>query len=130
MQAKKADRKLADSHQETLLEHLSERFARFRRNHPRGSHIPESLQIEVAQAVSEGVSPTVVCRACGVSWVQVHRWQERHEPRGRGNLGPVAAPRVLSVVPSDRPGTGEAELEFSLTVGAWQMRIRLTPSDA
>jgi hypothetical protein len=113
------------------LAELAGRFARFRREQPRGARVPEELRAAVVAALGEGVAPSELQRACGVSWTQVMTWQARH-PGDRGtsrSAGPskvrvfsvVDEPRVDPAEPPESMGGRGLELRF----GPWTVSVRL-----
>ena len=90
------------------LAELAGRFARFRREQPRGARVPEELRAAVVAALGEGVAPSELQRACGVSWTQVMTWQARHPgDRGTSRSAEGSEIRVFSVV--DEPRVDPAE---------------------
>jgi hypothetical protein len=113
------------------LAELEGRFARFRREQPRGARVPEELRAAVVAALGQGVAPSELQRACGVTWTQVMTWQARH-PGDRGtsrSAGPskvrvfsvVDEPRVDPPQPSESTGGGGLELRL----GPWTVSVRL-----
>jgi hypothetical protein len=113
------------------LAELAGRFARFRREQPRGARVPEELRAAVVAALGEGVAPSELQRACGVTWTQVMTWQARHpgERKASRSAGPSQV-RVFSVVdePREDPAgvpesMGERGLELRL--GPWTVSVRL-----
>jgi hypothetical protein len=113
------------------LAELEGRFARFRREQPRGARVPEELRAAVVAALGQGVRPGELQRACGVTWSQVMTWQARRagEQGASGSAGPTKV-RVFSVVdePREDPAappesTGGGALELRL--GPWTVSVRL-----
>lgn len=106
----------------TLVEELSRRFAAFRRDNPRHARVPRGLRAAVMAAISKGVTPTRLRRACGVSTSQLDRWRaasvEGHEPR------------VFSVVGGPSPRTSDVigwqqYDALELRLGPWSVRVQL-----
>lgn len=112
------------------LAELAGRFARFRREQPRGARVPAELRAAVVAALGQGVRPGELQRACGVTWSQVMTWQARRagDQGASGSAGPTKV-RVFSVVdeprvPSQPPeSTGGGALELRL--GPWTVSVRL-----
>jgi hypothetical protein len=115
----------------SALAELESRFARFRREQPRGARVPEELRAAVVAAVGQGVRPGELQRACGVTWSQVMTWQARRagDQGASGSAGPAKV-RVFSVVdeprvdpPQPSESTGRGALELRL--GPWTVSVRL-----
>jgi hypothetical protein len=113
------------------LAELAGRFARFRREQPRGARVPAELRAAVVAALGQGVRPGELQRACGVTWSQVMTWQARRagDQGASGSAGPTKV-RVFSVVDEPREdlaeppeSTGGGALELRL--GAWTVSVRL-----
>ena len=113
------------------LAELAGRFARFRREQARGARVPEELRAAVVAALGQGVAPSELQRACGVTWSQVMTWQARRpgDRRASGSAEPTKV-RVFSVV--DEPGEDPAEAPESmgergleLRLGPWTVSVRL-----
>jgi hypothetical protein len=108
----------------SALVELGKRFARFRREHPRGTRIPDDLR-EAALVLLREVAPADLYRSCGISFGQVMAWKEA---RARRAESPDI--RVFSVVDEEsmeRPAlVAPATLpELELRVGPWSVRVRL-----
>jgi len=113
------------------LTELAGRFARFRREHPRGSRVPGDLRAAALAVLRDGVPPGVLYRACGVSWSQVAAWKAG----GRAASAPprqaeeAADVRVYSVVDEEPIRTPEPGLstrhDLELRVGPWSVSVRL-----
>jgi hypothetical protein len=108
----------------SALVELGKRFARFRREHPRGTRIPDDLR-EAALVLRREVAPADLYRSCGISFGQVMAWKEARARR-------VESPdvRVFSVVDEEsmeRPAlVAPAQLpELELRVGPWSVSVRL-----
>lgn len=117
----------------TLLGDLEQRFAQFRREHPRGARVPDDLRAAALIAHVKGVSAGAIHRTCGVSWGQLMAWKgaRRSAPARRVTPAEKLTPdvRVFSVVdePVDR-GTLEASTSnaLELRLGPWTVSVRLT----
>ena len=113
------------------LAELAGRFARFRREQPRGARVPAELRAAVVAALGQGVRPGELQRACGVTWSQVMTWQARRagDQGASGSAGPTKV-RVFSVVDEPREDPAEA-LEsmggrgLELRLGPWTVSVRL-----
>jgi len=115
----------------SALAELESRFARFRREQPRGARVPEELRAAAIAAVAQGVRPGELQRTCGVTWSQVMTWQARRtgDQGASGSAGPTQV-RVFSVVDEprkDRPEPPESmgERELELRLGPWTVSVRL-----
>ena len=113
------------------LAELAGRFARFRREQPRGARVPEELRAAVVAALGQGVAPSELHRACGVSWTQVITWQARHPgERGTSRSAGASQVRVFSVVDEPRDDPAEAPewmggRGLELRLGPWTVSVRL-----
>ena len=117
----------------SVLADLEQRFAQFRREHPRGARVPDGLRAAALVAQVKGVSAGAIHRTCGVSWGQLMAWKgaRTSAPAGRARRGAKSTPdvRVFSVVdePADR-GTAAVSSgnELELRLGPWTVSVRLT----
>ena len=113
------------------LAELAGRFARFRREQPRGARVPEELRAAVVAALDEGVAPGELQRACGLSWTQVMTWQARHPgERGTSRSAGASQVRVFSVVDEPREDPAGAPESMGgrgleLRLGPWTVSVRL-----
>ena len=105
---------------------LGKQFARFRKEYPRGTRVPDELR-SAALALLRDVAPAEVYRTCGISFGQVMAWKEA---QARSALVPDV--RVFSVVdeaPRPRLGPKVAESapvpELELRLGSWSVTVRL-----
>ena len=119
----------ADASAGLSIEQLERRFAKFRRDHPPQTRIPDTLRGAVLAAMRHGVTPSQLRRCCGLSSTQLEQWQQ-----GRGKTPANAdlaarVPRVFSVVgdspAQDRgPAQAEAEDQLELRLGGWSICVR------
>ena len=113
----------------SALADLADRFARFRREHPRGTKVPEELRAAALAALRKGVAPGELYRACGLSWSQVVAWKANGRvASAKPRRAVVPDVRVFSVVdeqPVDRPVAVSAGHELELRLGSWSVRVRL-----
>jgi hypothetical protein len=113
------------------LAELAGRFARFRREQPRGARVPQELRAAVVAALGQGVAPSELQRACGVTWSQVMTWQARHPgERGTSRSAGASQVRVFSVVDEPREDPAEAPEStggrgLELRLGPWTVSVRL-----
>ena len=127
---------------------LSRRFNDFRGGHPRGTRIPESLRKAVVLAIQNGASRSSLQKTCGVSWIQMERWQARYGDelkQGRRSAAPtelphadkplptypklVPPPRILPVVddePAGHAASAHKAPTLELQILGW--RISLQPT--
>lgn len=105
---------------------LGKQFARFRKEHPRGTRVPDELR-SAALALLRDVAPADVYRTCGISFGQVMAWKEA---QARSPVVPDV--RVFSVVddePPPRRSTKATESaaapELELRLGPWSVSVRL-----
>lgn len=114
------------------LEQLERRFARFRREHPRQTRIPNTLRRAALAAIRLGVTRTQLRHACGVSSDQVKHWQRNggHAVAGREpNIQDARVFSVLEDVPSresESRGPDEDQ-HLELRLGGWSISIRRGP---
>jgi hypothetical protein len=106
------------------LSELEARFARFRKEHRRGTRIPIELRKAVLAAVRQ-VPPDDIYRACGVSFRQVMTWKGARAQR-------AAEPdvRVFTVVDEEAVAFPEPEVSafasgLELRFGPWSVSVRL-----
>ena len=105
---------------------LGKQFARFRKEHPRGTRIPAELRV-AALALLREVAPADLYRSCGITFGQVMVWKEA------GAQSPEAAgARVFSVVDEEpaprvasRTAPAAAAPELELRLGPWSVSVRL-----
>ena len=57
---------------EANMERLDRRFARFRRDNPPRTRIPDALRREALAVIELGVSPSRLQRACGITSDQLN----------------------------------------------------------
>jgi len=113
------------------LAELKGRFARFRREQPRGARVPQELRAAVVAALGQGVAPSELQRACGVTWSQVMTWQARRPGDRRGSVSAEPTKvRVFSVVDEPRDDPAEAPESMGgggleLRLGPWTVSVRL-----
>jgi hypothetical protein len=114
------------------VERLQRSFARFRREHPSGTRIPDGLRKGALTAMDNGASEAEVRRACGVTSEQLAQWRNRQEGcRGSGGQERpvVAEPRMFPVVDDETVVGNNAEglRELELRLGGWSICIRQEP---
>jgi len=66
-----------DRRDEVVLADLEKRFVRFRAKTGRGARVPIELRSAALAALSQGVSPGELSRACAISWSQLDAWKRR-----------------------------------------------------
>lgn len=103
---------------------LGKRFTRFRREHPRGTRIPDDLRA-AALALWREVAPADLYRTCGISSGQVMAWKEAKARRTESQ-----DVRVFSVVdeaPVGRPDPTmpAAEPTLELRLGPFAVSVQL-----
>ena len=110
----------------SALVKLGERFARFRKEHPRGARIPDDLRA-AALALLRKVAPAGVYRACGISFGQVMAWKE-----AEARSPTVPDLRVFSVVDEEsalrlapKATESAAAPALELRLGPWSVSVRL-----
>lgn len=116
------------------LEQLEQRFARFRREHPRQTRIPDALRRDALAAIRLGVTRTQLRNACGVSSDQVKHWQRNgglavaeREP----NIEDARVFSVLEDVPSreSESRSPDEEQHLELRLGGWSISVRRAQHD-
>jgi hypothetical protein len=120
---------LGGGEEPSALVKLGKRFARFRREHPRGARIPEDLRA-AALALLREVAPTDLYRTCGISFGQVIAWKEARARRAESQ-----DLRVFSVVDETAVGRPEpalpaAEPALELRLGPFTVSVRLASGTA
>lgn len=123
-------RRSARRQRPTMLAELADRFARFRREHARGTRVPGELRAAALAALEKGVAAGDLYRACGVSWGQVAAWKAgAHAGPAKRDGAETADVRVFSVVddqPEDLPAaTAAGAHDLVLRFGPWSVSVRL-----
>lgn len=105
---------------------LGKRFARFRKEHPRGTRVPDDLRA-AALAVLREVAPADVYRTCGITFGQVMAWKE-----AEARSPTVSDVRVFSVVDEEpalrlapKATESAAAPALELRLGPWSVSVRL-----
>lgn len=112
-----------------LIADLAERFAAFRRTHPRFARIPRDLRAEAVAALGQGASPSQLCTACGVSGSQLALW--RQASGGRAPSATVDLGARIFAVAEETPAPGATDPAPSATdalelrLGPWSVSVRL-----
>ena len=116
-----------------VSQELKRRFARFRRENPRNTRVPDDLRAAVLAAIGRGVTPGLLRRTCGLSTGQLTRWRKssralaassapsREEPARVFSLIGAATTRPPEVPPHP-PADG-----LELRLGPWSVCVRLAP---
>ncbi len=118
----------------SVLAELAGRYARFRREHPRGARIPSDLRASTLAALEKGVAASELYRSCGVSWSQVVTWQLGHrssaDQAAKGDVEPAVV-RAFSVADGHDGGAPVLSVshELELRLGCWSITVRLAESD-
>lgn len=103
------------------IEHLKRDYEKFRREHRRGTRIPQVLRAAALAALESGASEGQVRRACKISPTQLGWWRRSAKPRG-GQFGAGEQQvRVFEVVEDDAEQEARG---VSLRVGRWEISIR------
>jgi hypothetical protein len=110
----------------TIAEEISERFAAFRRAHPKNTRIPSDLRMAVVDALARGLSPSLLRRTCGVSTGQLGWWRTRSRTSAPVAIQP---PRVFSVTGDAAPRSPELSVlppadGLELRLGSWSVCVR------
>lgn len=111
------------------LVELGRRFARFRKDHRRGTRLPDDLKAATLAALRQ-MPAADVYRTCGVSFRQVMSWKAAKE---RAASQPDV--RVFTVVdeepaPPANPTVSATASELTLRVGPWSVSVRLVGDGA
>lgn len=108
---------------ELSLDELKRRFAKFHREHPPQTRIPDTLRGAVLAAMRQGVTPSQLRHHCGLSSKQLEQWKRsrRKLPVEADLAAPV--PRVFSVVDDDCEGAPTQD-ELELRLGGWSVSVR------
>jgi hypothetical protein len=113
-----------------VVKELGERFAAYRRRSRRFARVPRELRAALVGALREGVRPSRLRRACGVSAKQLELWRLA---AGAGSSGAeLGRARVFSVIDAaPAPGGPPLQAAFSesevleLHLGRWSISVRL-----
>ena len=114
----------------SALAEITERFARFRQEHPKGTRVPGDLRAAALAALREGATTGELHRACGVTWSQIVAWRAVHgTPPAKRRRTAAEDVRVFSVV-DEQPvrqlePTFSAGQELVLRLGPWSVSVRL-----
>ena len=121
------------------LERLERRFARFRRDNPPRTRIPDALRREALGVVERGGSPSQLRRACGISSDQLDYWRDWLGDQcvaGAAEGATAQETRVFSVVggptdedPKPKPRQMDCERDLELRLGEWSVTIRRATTD-
>lgn len=118
----------------SVLAELAGRFARFRREHRRGTRVPLELRAATLAALRRGVRQGELCRACGISWTQVMTWKAGGGGSAKPPGGAATDVRVFSVVDDEtepvpglapRATASAAGPGLELRLGPWSVSVRL-----
>lgn len=103
---------------------LGKRFARFRREHARGTRIPDDLRAAVL-ALWREVAPADVYRTCGISSGQVIAWKEAKARRTESQDARVFSVVDEAPVGRPEPSLPAAEPALELRLGPFSVSVRL-----
>lgn len=111
------------------LAQLRQRFAKFRREHPPQTRIPDTLRGAALAAVRHGVTPAEIRRACGLTSKQLELWQQSRAKISTDTEPAAPRARVFDVVDEipghdDRVGEAAADQQLELRVGGWLICVR------
>ena len=114
---------------DVIVERLSRRFMRFRRDHPPQSRIPEALRAAVLAAMRQGVAQSRLRRTCGLGSGQIDRWKQgiarkptpakRGRPRARVFEVSSETPAACATTDAVHP-----DQQLELRVGPWSICVR------
>ena len=111
------------------VDRLRRSFAKFRRDHPSRTRIPDSLRDTALAALRSGTPESEVRRACGVTSDQLAQWRKRQEACAQTRDLDGLQPRVFPVV-DDIAGIGmtpagdPVQQDLELRIGGWAICIR------
>ena len=109
------------------VERLRQSFAKFRRDYPSRTRIPDSLRNAALEALRSGTSESEVRRACGVTSDQLAQWRKHQQVCLPERGLDMPEPRVFPVV-DNKAGMSHAreveqqDLEFR--IGGWAICVR------
>ena len=113
------------------IEQLERRFAKFRREHPPQTRIPDTLRGAVLASMGQGVTAAQLRRCCGLSSTQLEQWQESRGEIQADADSELAAQdaRVFSVVDDvpargREPANGDGEHQLELRLDGWSVCVR------
>ena len=120
-----------DARAELSIEQLERRFAKFRREHPPQTRIPDTLRGVVLGAMRQGVTPAQLRRCCGLSSKQLEQWQRSRNEIPADADADLAAQdaRVFSVVrdvpaQSGEPADVDSKHQLELRLDGWSICVR------
>jgi hypothetical protein len=111
------------------VERLRRDFAKFRREHPLRTRIPDSLRNAALAARRSGSSESEIRRACGVTSDQIAQWRKPQQKCAQARELEGQAPRVFPVV-DDLASMGmtqageSVQQELELRIGGWAICVR------
>ena len=111
------------------VERLRRDFAKFRREKPLRTRIPDSLRNAALAALRSGISESELRRACGVTSDQIAQWRKPQQELAHARGPEGQAPRVFPVV-DDLAGAGMThtgdvmQQELELRIGGWAICVR------
>ena len=111
------------------VEHLRRDFAKFRREQPLRTRIPDSLRNAALAAVNSGTSEPEIRRACGVTSDQIAQWRKHREmcaqARDLDRQPPLVFPVVDDLTDVGMAQAGEpVQQDLELRIGGWSVCIR------
>jgi hypothetical protein len=110
-------------HHAKQLDRLRVRFAAFREANPPRTRIPAELRRAVITAIDDGLPPSVLARACGLSANQVQCW------RNASTSARLPA-SILTVIDEQRAAAVSRDAEIHLCIAGWSVRLRFEPPPA
>lgn len=114
---------------DAALQRLEKQFAKFRREHPPQTRIPDTLRRGVLAAMRQGVTTADLRRYCGLSSTQLTQWQQGHTGASEDVASASRPARVFSVVnenrePGDEPAVEHRDRQLELRLDGWSICIR------
>ena len=105
------------------IEHLRQRFFRFRATHPLRTRIPNRLRTAALEVVRDGATESDVRRACGVTSDQLAQWRTQHPlGAGRTDADEIPSAQVFPVTTSE---ADEGEIDSGPAVAKECVELRL-----
>ncbi len=114
---------------ERNLKQLERRFARFRRDHPPRTRIPDALRRDALAVLRLGATPSQLRRLCGVTPDQLRYWLGKQDTALAPFTPIVSEAQIFSVVgdlSTEVPEAGHCDggRDLEIRLGEWSISVR------
>jgi len=111
------------------LEQLRHQFAKFRKEHPAQSRIPDTLRQAALSAIQQGITRIELQNTCHLTSRQLELWQKNGCTRSEHADSVRQDARIFSVVNNipetySKTTSGAQEQNLELRIGGWSICIR------